>query len=179
MPRYFEDKTIFEYSWEQVVTAFWKKYPNPNRLFSHLLIVKFVRDDLIRSNFFSKLFNNPSHNFKCFKILYKLKIGKVENLLLKMIIFSTHVLTEDTLDREVVNGCLYSQRLITKTNGQVPQWAERFLPKGRVVHILEESVVDPKSRVFITYTRNIGMTNIMVSLSINFLIKNFKNFKTL
>lgn len=104
MPKYFEDKIIFEYKWDQVVTAFWKKYPNPS---------------------------------------------------------STHVLTEDTIQRIVIDDCLYSQRLITKLRGQVPKWAERFLPKSRIVYVLEDSLVDPNNRVFITYTRNIGMTNIM------------------
>lgn len=74
---------------------------------------------------------------------------------------STHVLSEDTISREVKNGKLYSKRLLTKVN-RVPKWAERFIGKNTNVKILEESIVDPKEKVFITYTRNLTYTRVMV-----------------
>uniref|UniRef100_A0A2H1W2M1 SFRICE_037455 n=1 Tax=Spodoptera frugiperda TaxID=7108 RepID=A0A2H1W2M1_SPOFR len=37
---------------------------------------------------------------------------------------STHVLSEDTWSREVKDGCLYTKRVLTKTN-RVPKWGER------------------------------------------------------
>lgn len=72
-----------------------------------------------------------------------------------------HVLSEDTVCREIKNGQLHSKRLLTKTN-RVPKWGERFF-KAKSVCILEESVVDPNERVLVTYTRNIGFNKIMVS----------------
>ncbi|XP_053685364.1 protein preli-like [Sabethes cyaneus] len=73
--------------------------------------------------------------------------------------FSSHVLSEDTVCREIRNGKLHSKRLLTKTN-RVPKWGERFF-KAKSVNILEESVIDPKERVLVTYTRNIGFNKIM------------------
>lgn len=75
--------------------------------------------------------------------------------------FSLHVLSEDTLCREIrKDGKLYSKRLLTKTN-RVPKWGERFF-KAKFVCIIEESLVDPKEKVLTTYTRNIGFSKIMV-----------------
>lgn len=74
---------------------------------------------------------------------------------------STHVLSEDTVSREIKNGKLYSKRLLTKTN-RMPKWGERFISKN-VVKIIEETVVDPKEKTLITYTKNLGYTKVMVS----------------
>jgi len=103
MAKYYESTTIFNFSWDQVAQAFWRKYPNP---------------------------------------------------------YSSHVLTEDTLCREIKSdGKLHSKRLLTKTN-RVPKWGERFF-KAKFVCIVEESIVDPKERTIVTYTRNIGFNKIM------------------
>ncbi|KAF2905037.1 hypothetical protein ILUMI_01138 [Ignelater luminosus] len=72
---------------------------------------------------------------------------------------SQHVLTEDTVKREVRAGKLFSKRLISKTN-PTPKWAERFITTKKV-NIVEESIVDPKNKVFITYTRNLGYLKVM------------------
>ncbi|KAG7200681.1 hypothetical protein KM043_001234 [Ampulex compressa] len=72
---------------------------------------------------------------------------------------STHVLSEDTVFREIRNGKLYSKRLLTKTN-RVPKWGEKFISKN-VVKIVEESIVDPKTKTLTTYTRNLGYTKVM------------------
>lgn len=78
-----------------------------------------------------------------------------------LITFSSHVLTEDTLCRKVTrDGKLHSKRLLTKTN-RVPKWGERFF-KAKFVCIVEESIVDPKEKTIVTYTRNIGFNKIMV-----------------
>jgi len=76
------------------------------------------------------------------------------------IICSSHVLTEDTISREVKNGKLYSKRLLTKTN-RLPKWGERFISKN-VVKIVEESIVDPEAKTLTTYTQNLGYTKVMV-----------------
>lgn len=102
MVKYFENSTIFQFSWEQVAQGFWHRYPNPH---------------------------------------------------------STHVLSEDTISREVKNNKLYSTRLLTKTN-RLPKWGERFISKN-VVKIVEESIVDPKEKTLTTYTRNLGYAKVM------------------
>ncbi|XP_050595261.1 PRELI domain-containing protein 1, mitochondrial isoform X1 [Bombus affinis] len=73
---------------------------------------------------------------------------------------STHVLTEDTVSRKVEDGMLHTTRLLTKTN-RVPKWGERFISKS-VVKIVEETIVDPKTKTLTTYTRNLGYTKVMV-----------------
>lgn len=74
---------------------------------------------------------------------------------------STHVLSEDTVYRQIRDGKLYSKRLLTKTN-KVPKWGERFI-SNRVIKIMEESIVDPKNKILTTYTRNLGYQSVMVS----------------
>jgi len=49
--------------------------------------------------------------------------------------------------------------LISKTN-PAPKWTERFLP-SKNVYIIEESIVDPKNKMLVTYTRNIGLKGLM------------------
>uniref|UniRef100_A0A1A9UHG2 PRELI/MSF1 domain-containing protein n=1 Tax=Glossina austeni TaxID=7395 RepID=A0A1A9UHG2_GLOAU len=95
-------ETVFDYSWKQVVQAFWNRYPNPS---------------------------------------------------------SNHVLTEDTISREVRDGKLYSRRILSKTN-HVPKWGERFY-KNTPIKIIEDSILDPKNKTLRTFTRNIGMKKIM------------------
>lgn len=102
MVKYFESKTVFHFSWEQVAQGFWKRYPNPE---------------------------------------------------------STHVLSEDTVQREIRGNKLFTKRLLTKTN-RVPKWGERFIGSP-VVRIVEESIVDPQAKTLTTYTRNLGYTKVM------------------
>ncbi|CAF4797360.1 protein preli-like [Pieris napi] len=102
MARYFENTTVFNFSWDQVALGYWRRYPNPQ---------------------------------------------------------SSHVLSEDTWSRYVKDGCLYTKRLLTKTN-RVPKWGERFF-NAKSVKIIEESIVDPEKKVLITYTRNLGYTKVM------------------
>lgn len=75
---------------------------------------------------------------------------------------SNHVLSEDTVFREIRGSKLFTKRLLTKTN-RVPKWGERFV-NSCTVKIVEESIIDPKEKVLITYTRNIGYVRVMVSL---------------
>jgi len=105
MGKYCTLNSIFKYKWDQVITAFWHRYPNPS---------------------------------------------------------STHVLSEDVIERYVKDGKLYTKRLLTKTN-KIPPGAELVLPAGtRKVYICEESVTDLDAQTLTTYTRNIGLTRIMM-----------------
>ncbi|XP_070834856.1 PRELI domain-containing protein 1, mitochondrial-like isoform X2 [Chaetodon trifascialis] len=77
--------------------------------------------------------------------------------------FSTHVLTEDVVYREVTaDHRLFSRRLLMKTN-RLPRWAEPFFPAGmsRSVYIVEDSIVDPVNRSLTTYTWNLNHTTLM------------------
>ncbi|KAF7391639.1 hypothetical protein V1477_014771 [Vespula maculifrons] len=75
---------------------------------------------------------------------------------------SSHVLSEDTISREVKDGKLYSKRLLTKTNG-VPKWGEMLIKK-KSVKIVEESILDPEARTLTTYSRNFTYNKAMVSV---------------
>jgi len=76
--------------------------------------------------------------------------------------FASHVLSEDTVYREIINGTtLYTRRFLTKTN-KIPKWGERWLSGfRRTVPLLEESFVDTKNMTITTYTRNVGLSNFM------------------
>lgn len=78
---------------------------------------------------------------------------------------SQHVLTEDTLERSIKDGKLYSKRLLSKTN-HVPKWGERFY-NAKSVKIVEESICDPKTRILTTYTRNVAFTKVMVNYKLD------------
>lgn len=75
---------------------------------------------------------------------------------------SQHVLSEDTVYREVKDNKLISKRLLTKTN-RPPKWGERFI-SARTVRIVEESIVDLKQKTLTTYTRNIGYASVMTAV---------------
>jgi len=77
---------------------------------------------------------------------------------------ATHVLTEDTLHRELRDkDTLYTRRFLTKTN-KLPKWGEKFFANLRkYVPLVEESHVDRKSKVVTTYTRNVGLSRFMVA----------------
>lgn len=72
---------------------------------------------------------------------------------------SRHVLSEDVIDRRLDHGQLITRRLLVKTSS-CPRWIERLM-KSKIVHILEESIVDPNKQTLTTSTRNVGMTNLM------------------
>ncbi|XP_023021424.1 preli-like [Leptinotarsa decemlineata] len=74
---------------------------------------------------------------------------------------SKHVLSEDTVQREVRSGKLFSKRLLSKTSlSSLPKWAERFVT-AKNVNIVEETIVDPGNRVLVSYTRNLGYAKVM------------------
>ena len=80
---------------------------------------------------------------------------------------ASHVLSEDTMHREVRGGgnVLYTRRFLTKTN-KLPKWGERWMPANlyRYVPLVEESHVDRNSQIVTTYTRNIGLSRFMTAI---------------
>lgn len=74
--------------------------------------------------------------------------------------YSSHVLTEDVISRQIDGNKLISKRMLTKTN-KVPKWGERFMGGVNYIVLVEESVVDPDEKTLTTYTRSITMKNVM------------------
>ena len=72
--------------------------------------------------------------------------------------FSTHVLSEDTISRKIIDNNLHTKRFLTKTN-RLPKWGERIV-NVKNVNIIEESIVDPSKKEISTYTRNVGLTKV-------------------
>ncbi|XP_065888637.1 PRELI domain-containing protein 1, mitochondrial-like [Dysidea avara] len=69
--------------------------------------------------------------------------------------FSNHVLSEDTIERTVdSNGVLRSKKIMIKRGSKLPNWAKMIAPVLSQAGIIEESIVDPTTQQFITYTRN-------------------------
>lgn len=60
------------------------------------------------------------------------------------------------------NGKLLTKRLLSKTT-KAPKWAEKVgLVHSTVCFIIEESIVDPVNKLLTTYTKNVGMKNILI-----------------
>ena len=69
---------------------------------------------------------------------------------------SSHVFSEDILSAEVnAQGQLRVKRLLSKTN-KLPSWGEHLF-KTRDVRLIEEIIVDPKTKTFTTYNRNLNL----------------------
>jgi len=58
---------------------------------------------------------------------------------------------------------LYTRRFLTKTN-RLPKWGEKFFANlKKYVPLIEESIVDPKTKTVTTYTRNVGLSRFMTA----------------
>lgn len=70
------------------------------------------------------------------------------------------MLSEDTIERYIdKDGKLVTKRLICK-KGSVPRWASRLI-KSKLGYVIEESVVDPINRTFLTRKRNIEWQSVV------------------
>ncbi|CAR26133.1 hypothetical protein ZYGR_0E01160 [Zygosaccharomyces rouxii] len=75
--------------------------------------------------------------------------------------YASHVLSIDTLSRELDNdGKLHTTRLIKKA-GKLPRWVKPFLGRISESWIIEFSIVDPRQSTMRTYTRNLDHTKII------------------
>ena len=69
---------------------------------------------------------------------------------------SNHVFSEDILSVQCnPEGVLKVRRLLTKTN-KLPSWGEHLFNTRRV-WLVEETIIDPKTKEFVTYTRNLNL----------------------
>ncbi|KAI9027697.1 PRELI domain-containing protein 1, mitochondrial [Hyaloraphidium curvatum] len=74
---------------------------------------------------------------------------------------ASHVLSADVLDRRVAaDGSLHTLRLLVKTN-HMPAWGAALFKVAMHGYILEQSVVDPRTRTMTTTTKNITHTTLM------------------
>nr|XP_039248827.1 PRELI domain-containing protein 1, mitochondrial-like [Styela clava] len=76
---------------------------------------------------------------------------------------STHVLSEDVLDRKLLDeNRLYTKRIIGKTN-PLPKWGTTIFPSNmtKIAHVLEESIVDLQHKTMVSYTWNISYVTLM------------------
>lgn len=119
MAKYWSTTHEHAFSWDQVASTYWKRYPNPN---------------------------------------------------------SKHVFSEDMLSAYVdENGILRTKRLIVKTN-KLPSWGEHLFNTRRV-WLIEETTVDPKSKTFRVYTRNLNLRTFMGTTErVTYSPSNPKNF---
>ena len=76
--------------------------------------------------------------------------------------FAAHVLSTDVLARHLdEHGRLHSTRLLLKTGGShVPVWLQALI-KSREAYVLEESIVDVRSGIMETRTRNLSHQRFM------------------
>ena len=79
--------------------------------------------------------------------------------------FSNHVLTEDVYCRFVTEkGVLITKKLLQKkSNLHIPKWGEKFI-NIKNGYVVEESHCDPKAQILTSYTKNISLTSLLVSL---------------
>jgi len=97
--KYWSTSHFHDFSWEKVVSYYWKRYPNPN---------------------------------------------------------SQHVFSEDIISNQIDDkGCLRTKRFISKTN-KLPTWGEHLF-NTRKVWLVEETIIDPKTREMKVYTRNLNL----------------------
>ncbi|KAJ3282531.1 hypothetical protein HDU76_008687 [Blyttiomyces sp. JEL0837] len=76
--------------------------------------------------------------------------------------FAAHVLTADVIDRSVdpATGVLTTTRLFIK-KGKLPKWAAPLFNVSEA-YVLEVSTVDPKTKTFTTFTRNLSHAKLML-----------------
>ncbi len=74
--------------------------------------------------------------------------------------YASHVLSVDTIDREIKDGKLHTTRLIKKV-GKLPRWVKPFLRGINDSWIVEKTIIDPKSQNLQSYTRNLDHTKII------------------
>jgi len=74
--------------------------------------------------------------------------------------FSSHIITEDVLERKLVDGKLHTTRFLLKRQ-RLPGWILRLLPPGNGnVKVLERSVIDPVNKTCEMTQENINCSTV-------------------
>ncbi|XP_076392006.1 protein preli-like [Megachile rotundata] len=77
--------------------------------------------------------------------------------------YSSHVLSEDTVYREIKDGKFLSRRIFSKIAGSsLPKWVEKLVKKPQVL-ILEEAIVDLYAKRLISLTRNLEHKKLVIA----------------
>merc|ERR1712179_611510 len=71
-----------------------------------------------------------------------------------------NVVAIDVLERDVQNGILHSQRLLS-SKWVFPNWAKKIVGNERVCYAKEHSTVDPSSRTMTLFTQNLSFCHLM------------------
>lgn len=75
--------------------------------------------------------------------------------------FSRHIVTEDVVERAVVDGKLHTTRFLLKKQS-VPGWVMRLIsPDNKTVKVLERSVVDPVNRTCVVSQENLNCCRVL------------------
>ncbi|KAK9378983.1 PRELI-like family-domain-containing protein [Kockiozyma suomiensis] len=105
---------------------------------------------------FYKSFYTHNHDFNTFSVAYFLRYPNP---------YATHVISVDTLERYVDDqGRLHTKRLVVK-RGKLPQWCKALLSTSKLniseSMILETSIIDPRSELILSESKNIDFTKVM------------------
>ncbi|XP_074594042.1 protein preli-like [Brevipalpus obovatus] len=74
--------------------------------------------------------------------------------------FNDNIVSEDTIERYIdKDGKLVTKRLLGK-KGSVPKWASKLFGSG-LCFVVEESIVDPVNKIFITRAKNVELQSIV------------------
>lgn len=73
--------------------------------------------------------------------------------------FSNHVLTEDIIERVLINGVLITKKIISKC-GTLPKWSLKFF-HGNLAYVIEESRIDLKTKTIQTFSYNLNHKSII------------------
>ncbi|CAK9298070.1 unnamed protein product [Gordionus sp. m RMFG-2023] len=75
--------------------------------------------------------------------------------------YSSHVISEDVISKEIKDNKLYIKKIIVKTS-KIPKWAEKIIP-ARSVPILEECIIDPLNKIYVSSKQNIMHQKFMMA----------------
>ncbi|KZC10832.1 Protein preli-like [Dufourea novaeangliae] len=77
--------------------------------------------------------------------------------------YASHVLSEDTVHREIKDGKFLSKRIFSKTaTTSMPDWIGRIVKKPQVL-ILEEAIIDLYAKRLISLTRNLDHKQLVIA----------------
>ncbi|XP_034172627.1 PRELI domain-containing protein 1, mitochondrial-like isoform X2 [Osmia lignaria lignaria] len=77
--------------------------------------------------------------------------------------YASHVLSEDTVHREIKDGKFLNRRIFCKTTAtSLPNWLEKLVKKPQAL-ILEEAIVDLYAKRLISLTKNLEHKKLVIA----------------